>query len=148
MTKPGIKDEALRKEIGLRFKEFRQAIKKTRHELVDELKICQSTISSIETGKCFPGITIQSYLYRQYHLNINWLLTGSGEMIISPEEDSKTAYISQLFSYIDENDPRFEKFVELFSLMRIPAIERVILGKLAEIKALAKEEIESFFEGT
>jgi transcriptional regulator with XRE-family HTH domain len=71
MLKQDIKDTALKKEIGNRFKEFRQAIKKTRHEFVDELSFSISTIFSIETGKTFPGSNIQNYLYHQYQLNIS-----------------------------------------------------------------------------
>jgi transcriptional regulator with XRE-family HTH domain len=136
----------LRKEIGLRFKEFRQAIKKARNELADELRVCKSTIKSIETGQSFPGITIQNYLNRQYHLNLNWLLSGSGEMIISPGKDSKYGDLPLLFWHIEKNDPRFERYVELNSLMSIPVIEQVILAKLAEVKVIAEEEIKSFFE--
>ena len=139
---------ALRKDIGLRFKEFREAIKKSRQKLADELKVCQTTITYIETGKCFPGIPFQNYLYGQYHLNLNWLLTGKGEMIISPEEDSKTADFPILFSHIDKDDPRFEGYVELNSLIRIPVIEQIIFAKLAEVKIIAAEEIKSFFEET
>jgi transcriptional regulator with XRE-family HTH domain len=148
MSKEDIKNTALRKEIGRRFKEFREAIKKSQDELSNELKVCQTTITSFETGKCFPGITIQNYLNRQYHLNLNWLLSGSGEMIISPEKDSKYGDLPLLFSHIDENDPRFERYVELNGLMRIPVIEQIILAKLAELKVIAEEEIKSFFEGT
>ena len=148
MSKGGIKSVALRKDIGLRFKEFREAIKKSRQKLADELKVCQTTITYIETGKCFPGIPFQNYLYGQYHLNLNWLLTGKGEMIISPGKDSKHVDLTQLFSHIDEDDPRFERYVELKSLLRIPVIEQVIFAKLEEVKLIAAEEIKSFFEET
>lgn len=148
MSKQGIKDEAMRKEIGLRFKEFREAIKKSRHELVEELKVCNSAVVSIETGKCFPGIHIQNYLYHQYHLDLNWLLTGEGEMIISLDKKSKHAALAQLFSHIDENDPRHEKYMELNKLLRIPVIAQIIFAKLAEVKIIAEEEIKSFFEET
>jgi hypothetical protein len=74
-------------------------------------------------------------------LNLNWLLTGKGEMILPAEKDSKTSELPILFWHIDETDPRFEKYVELISLMRITFIEEIILGKLAEVKLLAEEEI-------
>jgi len=146
MSKEENKDEGLKKEIGLRFKEFRQAIKKNRDELENELKVCQGTIASIETGISFPGINFQNYLYWQYQLNINWLLTGKEDMLISPAEKKKHNDLPLLFWHIDESDPRFEGYVELFTLMRIPVIEQVILSKLEELKALSKEEIKSFFE--
>jgi transcriptional regulator with XRE-family HTH domain len=148
MSKQDRKDEVLRKEIGQRFKEFRQAIKKSQDELANELKVCQGTIANIEKGRFYPKFKFQHYLYVHYHLNLNWLLTGSGEMVISPGKDSKTADFPILFSHIDEDDPRFEGYMELRSLMNIPVIEQIILAKPEELKLIAKEEIKSFFEDT
>jgi transcriptional regulator with XRE-family HTH domain len=148
MSEEEIKNAAMKKEIGRRFAEFRQSIKKSQYKLANELKVCQSTITYIETGKIFPGITFQNFLYDQYNLNINWLLTGKEDMLISPEEKSNHNYFSILLCHIDESDPRYAEYVELFNLMHIPAIEQIILGKLAELKVLAEEEIKSFFEET
>ena len=148
MKKEDPKDTEMKKEIGRRFNEFRQFIKKRQEELAEELKVSQGTIANIESGKFYPNLSLLHYLYSYYNLSINWLLTGSDEMIISPVKKSKYTDITQLFSPIEENDPRFEKYVELISLMRIPVIKEIIFGKLAEIKALAKEEIKSFFEET
>jgi hypothetical protein len=33
-------------------------------------------------------------------------------------------------------------------LLRIPVIEKIIFGKLAELKIIAEEEIKAFFEET
>ena len=148
ISKDSIRKTWLKKEIGLRFKEFRKSIKKSQKKLAEEFKVSQTTIASIETGNSFPGIHYQNYLYSQYHLNINWLLTGCGEMILSGEKDSKNADLPVLFWHIAENEPRFEKYIELISLMHMPCIEQIILGKLAEIKIIAEKEIKSFFEGT
>ena len=146
MTKQDLKEAALKKEIGLRFKQFRKSIKKSQSELANELKVPPAKISSIETGKCFPGFDIQNYLHCQYHLNINWLLIGKGEIFIPPDKDAKNSELPIQFNHIDKNDPRYEKYVELRDLLSIPVIEKVIFAKLAEIKVLAKKEIDSFFE--
>ncbi|MGD2092201.1 MAG: hypothetical protein PVH61_38895 [Candidatus Aminicenantes bacterium] len=63
-------------------------------------------------------------------------------MIISPVKDSKTAVLTQL----DDSDSRVESYEELFTLMRIPVIEQIILAKLAALKLIAKNEIDSFLE--
>jgi transcriptional regulator with XRE-family HTH domain len=146
MTEADQKKEPLKKEIGRRFKVFRKFIKKSQYELAKGLNVLQAAIANIEIGNIFPGIPGQNYLNIQYHLNLNWLLTGEGEMIISPEKKSKHFDLTQLFSCIDENDPRFEKYVELKSLLRIPVIEEIIFAKLAEIKVIAEEEFKSFFK--
>jgi DNA-binding XRE family transcriptional regulator len=141
MSKQDLKNTKLRKEICLRFKKFRESIKKSQAELANELNVCRNTMTRIETGKAVPGIPIQNYLNRQYQLNINWLLTGKGKMIIPPKDASKTGDSPILFSYIDENDPRFEKYVELIGLMHNPDIEQIIFGKLERLKVIDKEEI-------
>ena len=147
MSKEAVRNQGLKKEVGLRFKEFRNSIKKSQTKLADEFLLTQTTIASIETGKSFPVIPFQNYLYSQYSLNLNWLLTGCGEMILSGEKDSKNADLPVLFWHIAENEPRFEKYIELISLMHMPCIEQIILGKLAEIKIIAEKSIKSFFEG-
>jgi transcriptional regulator with XRE-family HTH domain len=147
MLREDIKKEAMKKEIGKRFKEFRQAINKTQHELADELNVNQSTIASIEIGKIFPVIPIQLFLNQSYNLNINWLLNEKGEMFLTAEDkkskESKFPGLPLLFCHIKENDPRFERYVELIRLMRISFVEQIIFAKLEEIKAIAKDEIKS-----
>jgi transcriptional regulator with XRE-family HTH domain len=146
MTKQDLKEAAMKKAIGLRFKQFREFINKSQSKLAQELQVRQVVISEIETGKTFPGLNVQHYLYIQYNLNLNWLVRGSGEMIVSPAKKFKNADLHQLLSQIDKNDPMYEKVVELLNLLRIPVIEKIIFAKLEEIKVIAKKEIESFFE--
>jgi transcriptional regulator with XRE-family HTH domain len=148
MTKENLKDAALKKDIGLRFKEFRQFINKSQAKLAEELQVRQVITSEIETGRTFPGLNVQHYLNGQYNLNINWLIHGRGEMINSWGKKLKYLDFHQLLSQIKENDPMYEKYVELLILLRIPVIEQIIFAKLAEIKVIAAEEIKSFFEGT
>jgi transcriptional regulator with XRE-family HTH domain len=146
MTKQDLKEAAMKKEIGLRFKQFREFINKSQAKLAKELQVRQVIISEIETGRTFPGLNFQHYLYIQYNLNLNWLIRGSGEMIVSPAKKFKNADLHQLLSQIDENDPMYEKVVELLNLLRIPVIKTIIFAKLAELKVIAKKEIESFFK--
>jgi transcriptional regulator with XRE-family HTH domain len=145
MTKQDLKEAAMKKEIGLRFKQFRQFINKSQAKLAKELQVRQVIISEIETGKTFPGLNLQYYLNGQYNLNLNWLVRGSGEMIVSPAKKFKYADLHQLLSQIDKNDPMYEKVVELLNLLRIPVIKTIIFAKLEEIKVIAKKEIKAFF---
>jgi DNA-binding XRE family transcriptional regulator len=90
MSEAYIKKEILKKEIGMRFKVFRIYIKRNQKQLANELTVSPSTITNIEMGKIFPRITLQNYLNRKYNLNVNWLLSGSEEMIIPSVNASKT----------------------------------------------------------
>ncbi len=133
----------IKKEIGRRFKLFREAIEKTQAQLAKELKVYQSTITNIEVGKTFPGIKYLHYLFRKYGLNPSWILCDSGEMFGGVKKDHVQALLPALYS-MQVNDPRFEKYIELLDLMQIPLIEHIMMGKLVELKAFAKEEIEAF----
>lgn len=148
MKKEDLKEEALKKETGMRFKRFREFIKKSQAELAAELRVLRVIISQIEMGKTFPDLDVQHYLNVQYHLNINWLIHGSGEMIERVLKKLKHLDLPQLLSQINENDPQYANYAELLDLLRVPFIKTIIFAKLEEIKMLAKEEINSFFDET
>jgi transcriptional regulator with XRE-family HTH domain len=116
-----------KEEIGDRFRQFRESIGKAQHELAGELNVSQSTIANIERGKAFPNINYLHYFYNNYQLSINWLLIGRGEMLTKGRNMN-------------------EKYQELINLMQVPVIEQLILAKLAEIKALLRNEIKAFYD--
>jgi len=147
MKKKDLKEEALKKETGMRFKQFREFINKSQTKLAEELQVPQDSISKIERGKIFPGLILYRYLNVQYHLNINWLIHGSGEMTLSLLK-KKYLDLPEHLSQIDENDPRYANYVELFKLLRVRFIEDIIFAKLTEMKVIAKKQIDSFFEET
>ncbi len=135
----------IKKEIGKRFKRFREAIDKTQTQLAMELNVYQSTITNIEVGKTFPSIKYLHYFYLTYGLNTNWLLSNRGDIFVEPEE--RTALSASLLQcHVPKNDPRYQKYAELLDLMQVPEIEQIILAKLVEMKVLAKEEINEFRE--
>lgn len=137
-------ESPIKKEIGKRFRKFREEIKKAQHELASELNIYQSTITNIERGKTFPNIKYLQYFYHQYHLNINWLLTAEGEMMIHHYHTNPNAQ-SVMDCHISYNDPKYQQYAELFNFMQVPEVEQVVLARLVETKALFKEQIEAFF---
>lgn len=139
-----VKNIDLKKEIGKRFRKFREVIKKAQHELASELDIYQSTITNIERGKTFPNIRYLQYFYETYNLNINWLLTNEGELKVVHYRTNPNA-TSVMDCHIPYNDPKYDKYAELMNYMQVPEVEQVILAKLTEVKALFKGDIEGFF---
>lgn len=137
-------ESPIKKEIGKRFRKFREEIKKAQHELASELGIYQSTITNIERGKTFPNIKYLQYFYHQYHLNINWLLTNEGEMLIHHYHTNPNA-ISVMDCHIGYNDPKYHQYADLFNYMQVPEVEQVVLARLMETKALFKSQIDEFF---
>jgi transcriptional regulator with XRE-family HTH domain len=134
-----------KKEIGSRFKRFREALGKTQTQLAKELDVYQSTITNIEVGKTFPSIKYLHHFHRKYRLNANWLLSDRGEIFVPKEEDSPDT-VSLLGCHLHRADQKFPKYSELIDLMQIPVVEQVILAKLVEIKVLAKDVIEEFLQ--
>jgi transcriptional regulator with XRE-family HTH domain len=120
---------SIKKQVGQRFKEFREAIGKTQHQLADEFGVYQSTITNIEVGKTFPGIKYLFQLGENYGLNADWVVNNRGEMFIDP------SFVSPSL---------FKKYKNLIFLMQVPVVEQLILARLEEIKVLAREDITNF----
>lgn len=72
--------DARKKIFGDRIKAIRQHFKIAQNIFAEQLKTSAGYISEIESGKTNPGIDLMEALKNIYHVNINWLLTGIGDM--------------------------------------------------------------------
>jgi transcriptional regulator with XRE-family HTH domain len=133
----------LKEDVGIRFKAFRIDQKKAQHVLATELKVHQSTITNIEHGTTFPKISYLFYFYETYGLNINWLITGDGEMYLR-DRIMAEEMIPLMLPHVQYEDPQYHQYLELTRLMEVPAIEQVILAKLTESKIIFKEQVQEF----
>jgi len=134
----------LKKEIGKRFRLFREAIEKTQAQLAKELNVYQSTITNIEMGKTFPGLRYLNYFQNLYRLNVNWMLNGLGEIFMT-EEDMLPKSPSKLNCHVLASDSRYKQYLKLMELMQVPVVEGIILGKVLELEIIAREEINAHF---
>lgn len=73
-----------------RFKEFRKTLKLNQEELANKLEIPYQTISKYERGENKPSADVLTKLGEKCNLNIDWLLTGRGEMFINNESNNIT----------------------------------------------------------
>ncbi|MCP4147435.1 MAG: helix-turn-helix domain-containing protein [bacterium] len=135
------KDNTLKKEVGKRFRSFRDSIKKTQRQLSEELNIYQSTIANIESGKIFPRIKFLHYCNREYKLDFNWLFSGEGNMF-APESRNRGG--GRLDCHVAVDDPIYERYTELMNYMRVPEVEQVIWARLIELKALYSDKVKAF----
>ncbi|NIM80259.1 MAG: helix-turn-helix domain-containing protein [Candidatus Aminicenantes bacterium] len=81
-------------ETGKRLKEFRTSLHITIAELSQETGLSLGMISETESGKNKPSPNLMLALHELYGLNINWLLTGEGPMVVwgkvtGPPKDAK-----------------------------------------------------------
>lgn len=74
----------MRLEIGKRFRLIRERIGITQAELGEKLGILSQHVSKYERGETVPTWENLIKLTDSYDVNINWLLTGKGNMFLSP----------------------------------------------------------------
>jgi len=65
-----------------RIKQVRKALGFTQGQLAKEFNLKQRAISSWETGNSEPSMNALKIFCDRYKININWLLTGEGDMFI------------------------------------------------------------------
>ena len=107
---------------GLNFRIFRKILDKRQEELAAEMQVCKSTISNFERGYTLIKPNYLHYLFTEYGLNIQWLLTGKGRIFASPGGKPPPGVRIN------------ERFFELVELMNIPEFEKAILQTLKEAK--------------
>jgi DNA-binding XRE family transcriptional regulator len=68
-------------QIGERVKQVRREIVKLRQfEMAKVLCLTQASLSAIEKQKVLPSCFFLYSLCTAYNINLNWLLTGKGEL--------------------------------------------------------------------
>lgn len=134
MTK---KNFPLKKEMGQRFRLFRKHLGKTQKTLAGELGIRQSNIARIEMGVISPSMYACYRLKEDYYLNVNWLLSGSGDMILKEKERK------------DDGPVDYEEFTEemqdlFYHLDNVPEIRHEVLKYFFNYKLANKKRIMEF----
>ncbi len=71
------------KDVGTRLREVRMALGYSQQYFSALLNTSAGFISEIEGNKKSPGIQLLYSLWRKFNININWLLTGKGNMFHS-----------------------------------------------------------------
>lgn len=69
-----------------RIKEIRQKIFVSQSNMEDCLNLSRNTLSAYERGKAFFKPHTLQLLSSKYNVDINWLLTGQGNMLLSDND--------------------------------------------------------------
>ena len=85
-----------------RFKEFRNKIRYSQTELAKKIGVSSAFISLIENGNSNPSIESLSKIAKAFDLNISWLLTGEGEMLITNIKTKPTSQSMKKLLNINE----------------------------------------------
>lgn len=95
-----------------RIKALRKELKLTQQEFADKLGTSRGNIGSYEVGKSAPSDAVISLICKTFHVRIEWLRNGTGEIFEEvPEEDEAAAYVSSLLDA--ENDSFYEIIKEI-----------------------------------
>lgn len=116
-------------ETGSRLRLFRKSRKITIHELSDRIGISKSTISEVERGHTKPPVNFLLAMFNLYGLNVNWVLTGEGKMILKREAAS-TGVMDEEYNQL------------LYYLENAPVVKYAVLGFFREYFHKNKDIIE------
>jgi transcriptional regulator with XRE-family HTH domain len=105
-----------KKIISARLKAFRRAINVKQKNLADEIGMSIANLVRIETGKLFPSMELLIHLYNEYNLNLNWIISGIGEMFRA----NKTNQIEELIGTkeVDEDLSNIIKYLKYKPIQR------------------------------
>ena len=76
--------------LGKRIKDAREFLKIGQKEFAEKIGIIYQTLSKYERNEIKPTTEILTKLAEIHGININWLLTGNGDMFIREEKKSNT----------------------------------------------------------
>ena len=125
--------------IGKRIKELKSILHLTSLEMANELSIPVRTIGSYERDEAQPGPKFLNALIDKFCVNINWLLSGRGNMFITKKAEKDIAYIAQLQERLKLTN---EELNGLIDILDADASREMVL-KFIEIKKGNKEALDS-----
>ena len=106
-----------KRAIGVRFKQFRELLDKSKQELEDETDdplINEGRIILIELGAIIPNVIFIEYFTGEYGLNITWLVTGTG--LLFYKKGSKTP--EKIYETFRDTEPIAELIAEVIKRNR------------------------------
>lgn len=132
----------LKSIVGERIKLLRKALDCNQKEMCELLDLSQSNLAKIENGMLFPGFELMNKLHEKFNLNIDWLITGTGEMFLN---NSKTLFnIRKIYPGLPD-DIHIDELIED---LQVPLIFYEIMAKYLLIRNEHEDVINSYFEKT
>lgn len=125
--------------IGKRIKNLRNNLKITAKDFADVLQIPLRTIGSYERDEAQPSSKFFNALINIYRVNINWLLTGQGNVFLSEKAEIDMSFIALLK---DRFNLSAEEINGLIELLESDASKDMVL-KFISIKNGDKEALDT-----
>ena len=125
--------------IGERIKNLRKSMNITAKDFADILQIPLRTVGSYERNEAQPSPKFFSALIDIYNININWLLTGDGNVFLNEQNKIDESFISLLKSKFNMSD---DEIAGLIDVLASDASKEMVL-KFISIKRGDKEALNS-----
>ena len=125
--------------IGKRIKEIKAVMHLTSSDLANELKIPVRTIGSYEREEAQPGPKFLNALMETYKININWLLSGKGNMFISKKIELDINYLAKLQERLNLSPDELSGLIDILDT----EASRDMVMKFIEIKKGNKDALDS-----
>ncbi len=124
-------------ETGSRLRLFRKSRKITINDLAERIGISKSTISDVERGHARPPVNFLLAMFNLYGLNVNWVLSGEGKMILKREAASFSSGKETSTAVMDDEYNQL-----LYYLENAPVVKYAVLGFFREYFHKNKDIIE------
>ncbi len=120
--------EKLKKDIGIKLRNFRKSLRLTQAEMVSNFDIGRANYSRIEKGEVFPNVTILHKLKTNFNLSLNWLIGDEQEtnddQLLQGQKPKK-----KIIDFVEGNS-EIEELLQ--NMERIPMIKHAVLGFFME----------------
>lgn len=84
-------------------KQLRTELNLSAQKLADKIGSTQVSVSNYETGKYKPSFEFMEALNKVLNVNLNWFVSGQGEMFNAPQTEQAQTELAQLVSkLVDE----------------------------------------------
>lgn len=93
-------------------KQIRKELNLSAQKLADKIGSTQVSVSNYETGKYKPSYEFMEALHNVYNVNLNWFVSGQGEMFIKEQPaDFKSTVKQAIQELIREGELHKDDFV-------------------------------------
>jgi len=99
-------------QIKDRLKKTRECLNLSQQEIADKLEVLVTTISKYERGIINPSSNFLIKMYNLFNVNLNWLITGQGNMFLDEEHIAKEYYIKFIKEKFALNDKEVEFIIK------------------------------------
>ena len=99
--------------MNTRFKELRKEIKLTQEEFAKKMQLSRSYINLIEMGKKIPAERTIKDICREFKVNYDWLVNGTGDMFQDDDSDAQAIVDSVMAGDNDFAKKTLVKFARL-----------------------------------